>query len=116
MQASLKVETRKPIGGGSLAQSRPRSVGQIKYTLTYAIKKGYFNLVRTLLSSGADPNQIDPEDRQNLRKNPLIYSTYIRDETWASSVARILLEYGADLSQTDSRRLNPIHYCILSQI
>lgn len=93
------------------------SVGQTKYTLTYAIKKGYFNLVRTLLGLGADPNQVDAsEERTNgptapLKRNPLIYTTYIRDLTWAKNIARLLLEHGADLSHTDSRRLTPIHYC-----
>lgn len=92
--------------------SRPKSsVGQIRYTVTYVIKKGYFNLVHPLLSLGADPNHVDTDDRNGMRRNALIYTTFIRDEKWALSVARCLLENGADLSVADSRRLTPIHYC-----
>lgn len=87
----------------------PKSQGRLKYTLTYVIKKGYFNLVRCLLSFGVDPNKAD--DKETLQRTPLIYCTFIRDHQWSITVARNLLEHGASLKKTDSRRLTPIHYC-----
>lgn len=93
-----------------LADSRStKSIAQQKYTTTYVIKRGYFNLVRCLLSLGIDPNQV--EANEPLARTSLIYTTFIRDEKWSLSVARNLLECGADLKQTDSRFLTPIHYC-----
>ncbi|RMZ95777.1 Receptor-interacting serine threonine- kinase 4 [Brachionus plicatilis] len=80
-----------------------------RYTTTYAIKKGYFNLVRCLLCLGADPNYV--EEKENLNRTSLIYTTFIKDNRWAENVAYTLLENGADLSKSDSKGLNPIHYC-----
>jgi hypothetical protein len=79
-----------------------------RYTTTYVIKKGYFNLVRYLLSTGTDPNFVD--EKEAFLRTSLIYSTFIKDETWSLSVAQNLLEFGANLRQTDAKRLTPFHY------
>lgn len=82
-------------------------VGRARYTATYAIKKGYFNLVSSLLAEGADANnRVDARGR-----TALIYAMHIRDEAWAVSVTRSLLASGADLSATDTRGLTALHYC-----
>ena len=99
----------------NLLNSRPNSSKQqaasatSRYTTTYVIKKGYFNLVRYLLSTGADPNFVDEKEPNS--RTSLIYATFIKDETWSLSVAQNLLEFGANLKQTDAKHLNPIHYC-----
>ena len=93
--------------------NRPQSSTSFKpstrYTTTYVIKKGYFNLVRYLLSTGADPNFIDEKEHQ--LRTSLIYSTFIKDETWSISVAQNLLEFGASLKQSDAKGLTAFHYC-----
>ncbi len=81
-----------------------------RFTICYVIKKGYFNLVRYLLKQGKDPNEIDLEN-SSMCRTALIYCTYIKDEEWALSIARNLLEFGAMLNLTDSNNLTPIHYC-----
>lgn len=80
-----------------------------RYTTTYVIKKGYFNLVRCLLCLDADPNYVD--DKEIDKRTSLIYTTFIKDNRWAENVAYTLLEHGADLKKSDSKGLNPIHYC-----
>lgn len=80
-----------------------------RYTTTYVIKKGYFNLVRCLLCLGADPNYVDEKEINN--RTSLIYTTFIKDNRWAENVAYTLLEHGADLKKSDSKGLTPIHYC-----
>jgi ankyrin repeat protein len=80
-----------------------------RYTTTYVIKKGFFNLVRYLLSTGTDPNFVD--EKEPYLRTSLIYSTFIKDETWSLSVAQNLLEFGASLRQTDAKLLTPFHYC-----
>jgi hypothetical protein len=82
-----------------------------RFTVSYVIKRGYFNLVRYLLSLGLDPNHVDPHQSLPEMYPPLIYCTFIKDEKWALGVAQTLLEYGADLKKTDVNKLNPIHYC-----
>jgi hypothetical protein len=81
-----------------------------QYTLVYVIKKGYFNLVRSLLKSGSEPNHVELKDDLQMR-SPLILSTFIKDEKWSFNVAQNLLEYGASLKITDVNRLNGLHYC-----
>lgn len=82
-----------------------------RFTISYVIKRGYFNLVRYLLSLGIDPNHVSVKESYPDMYTPLIYCTFIKDEKWALSVAQNLLEHGADLKKTDVNKLNPIHYC-----
>ncbi len=87
-----------------------------KYTITYVLRRGYFNLVRYMLTMGIDPNQVSVEKEligSTLDNSctALILCTFIKDETWCLNVARNLLEHGAFLHRTDSRFLNAIHYC-----
>lgn len=82
-----------------------------RFTVDYVIKRGYFNLVRYLLGLGLDPNHVSFKDSYPHMYTSLIYCTFVKDEKWAISLAQNLLEHGADLKQTDSNLLNPIHYC-----
>jgi len=83
-----------------------------RFTISYVIKNGYFNLVRYLLSVGVDPNHVSSKDVTNPDLyTPLIYCTFIKDEKWSLSIAQNLLEHGADLKKTDIHKLTPIHYC-----
>ena len=77
-----------------------------RFTIMYAFNKGYFNLIRHLLSNGADPNQVD-----KLNRTPLIYCAFIRDASWSVSIAQNLLECGADIEKSDNKNLNALHYC-----
>ena len=80
-----------------------------RFTLIYALKKGYFNLAQHLLNLGVDPNLADDSD--SFKRTPLIYCTFIREERWALTIAQNLLEHNADLRRGDSRHLTPLHYC-----
>jgi hypothetical protein len=80
-----------------------------KYTITYVIKRGYFNLIRYMLKLGVDPNYVN--EKEDLMRTGLILCTFIKDEQWSLNVAHNLLEHGALLNKTDSRYLNAIHYC-----
>jgi hypothetical protein len=82
-----------------------------RFTISYVIKNGYFNLVRYLLSVGVDPNHVSKDATNPDWYTPLIYCTFIKDEKWAISIAQNLLEHGADLKKTDKNKLTPIHYC-----
>lgn len=91
------------------SQTIASNAPKVKYTINYCIKKGYFNLIPYLIKRGLDANLIDEQDQ--FKRNALIYCTYIKELNWALSVAQSLLEYGANLQLTDSRNLNPLHYC-----
>jgi hypothetical protein len=80
-----------------------------RFTMMYALKKGYLNLIRHLLCTGVNPNQIDSKDK--FYRTPLIYCSYIKDSNWALSISQNLLECGARLEQCDRRGLNVLHYC-----
>ncbi|CAF0730046.1 unnamed protein product [Brachionus calyciflorus] len=79
-----------------------------RYTTTYSIKKGYFNLIQCLLRLGADPNYCN--EKENYSRSSLIYTTFIKDDKWAENISYNLLENGADLSKSDSKGLTAIHY------
>ena len=80
-----------------------------RFTIMYALKKGYLNLIRHLLCTGVNPNQTDSKDKHS--RTPLIYCAYIKDTNWALSIAQNLLECGANIKQCDNRGLNVLHYC-----
>lgn len=80
-----------------------------RFTILYALRRGYFNLIRHLLANGADPNQADTKDK--FHRTPLIYCTFIKDDNWALSIAQNLLEHGADLQICDLKGLTALHYC-----
>ena len=90
-------------------QSYPTIQSINKYTITYVIKHGYFNLIRYMLSLGVDPNYVN--EKEDFMRTGLILCTFIKDEQWSLNVAHNLLEHGALLNKTDSRYLNAIHYC-----
>ena len=74
-----------------------------RFTVSYALNKGFFNLVRYFLVLGLDPNLAD-------KRSPLIYCTFVRDEAASISIAQNLLEYGANMHQADANGLNVLHY------
>ena len=74
-----------------------------RFTVSYALKNGFFNLVRYFLVLGLDPNLVD-------KRSPLIYCTFIKDEAASISIVQNLLEYGAEMNQVDTNGLNVLHY------
>jgi hypothetical protein len=80
-----------------------------RFTVIYALRKGYLNLIRHLLYTGSNANSIEIKDLT--KRTPLIYCTFIKDANWALSVAQNLLEKGANLIKSDNKSLNALHYC-----
>ena len=66
-----------------------------RFTMMYALKKGYLNLIRHILCTGVNPNQIDSKDKYY--RTPLIYCAYIKDSNWALSISQNLLECGNNI-------------------
>jgi hypothetical protein len=106
----------------SSSQRMARIIDSSRYTITFVLQRGYFNLVRYLLLTGLDPNQTSPSSTSNSTSTsttspystsltPLIYCTFIRDQVWAISVAQNLLQSGAKLKFSDNKGLTPLHYC-----
>ncbi|KAG8595175.1 hypothetical protein GDO81_001439 [Engystomops pustulosus] len=73
-----------------------------------AVSKGDFNLLRSLVVSGADVNLHDKEGR-----TALMICCLHDGETWALGSARLLLTYGAKLSLCDKVGRNALMYAVL---
>ncbi|CAF2516156.1 unnamed protein product [Rotaria sp. Silwood2] len=85
--------------------------GLIQRSLLYCFEKGYFSLIRYLLQSGS----ADARERDNEGRNGLMYCCFIDNDCWAQNIAMVLLEYGAKVEDQDQRKLNALHYAIVTQ-
>jgi len=49
-----------------------KTISQRRYTIVFAIRKGYFSLARNLLSSGYDPNEVAESDKTKKNSSNLL--------------------------------------------
>nr|XP_006826050.1 PREDICTED: uncharacterized protein LOC102803407 [Saccoglossus kowalevskii] len=74
------------------------------------LRKGYFHELRLLVSSGADVNVRDQQQR-----TPLIVCSLLEEEDWAVGIARMLLENGGMIGYSDRQGLNALGYACMYQ-
>ena len=79
-------------------------------SIVSAILKGYFQQVRFLVETGCDVNE-----RDALRRTPLMTCALVGDESWSVGLARVLIEHGASGSIRDKHGLNAFHHACIYQ-
>ncbi|CAF0978988.1 unnamed protein product [Rotaria sordida] len=85
--------------------------GLVQRSLLYCLERGYFSLIRYFLESGTG----NARERDSEGRTGLIYCCFIDNDCWAQNIAMTLLEYGAKIEDHDQRKLNALHYAIITQ-
>ncbi|XP_071500579.1 uncharacterized protein [Diadema antillarum] len=81
--------------------------------LHLAIRKGFFQDIRYLVSAGEDVDIKDPADH----RTPLMLCAMIEQEAWGVGIARLLLERGAMVGYADRRGQNALMYaCVFGRV
>ena len=76
------------------------------FSLSIACHHGYFEVAKTLLQKGADPNAKNGNGQTSL---------HLSSKVLASSLIALLIERGADVEATDIDGRPPLHYVINSR-
>ena len=77
-------------------------------SIIQAIRKGYFTQLRYLIQLGADV-----DERNEKGQTTLMLCALLDSEKWGVSLARTLLENGANASYLDRKSMNVIHYACI---